>query len=154
MAADARVLLRSLLVLLRKLVQADSAGRIRTFVGTVGVVGGAATPGIAPVTPRFLDHLTSSHGVADDRAVRRCCRNIRRAEEPDGGARKHRNHDRSHICILLGLLPILKWHLLLTTSAGIIPLLLRFAGPTVSLPVPGDSSAPAPTGAIRALRRD
>src|SRR6266478_9222330 len=111
MAADARVLLRSLLVLLRKLVQADSAGRIRTFVGTVGIVAGAATPGIAPVTPRFLDHLTNSRGLADDRTVRRCCRNIRRAEEPHGSARKHRNHDRSHIWILLGLLPLWKGHL-------------------------------------------
>jgi hypothetical protein len=31
--------------------------------------------------------------------------------EPDGGARKHRNHDRSHIWILVGILPIRKWHL-------------------------------------------
>src|SRR5438105_1188231 len=34
--------------------------------------------------------------------------NIQRAEEPDDGARNHRNHDRSHIWILLGLLPVLK----------------------------------------------
>src|SRR6266478_1856161 len=76
------------------------------FVVTITVVGDAATVRIASVTPRFLDHLNSSRGLADGRAVRRCCRNTRRAEEPDGASRKHgesrmhRNHDRAHLCIL------------------------------------------------------
>ena len=59
---------------------------------------------IAPITPRLLDQLTGILVLADDRAVRRRCRSPRRAEEPDSGARKHRNYDRSHICILFVLL--------------------------------------------------
>src|SRR6266446_3694044 len=77
------------------------------FVVTITVVGDTVTVRIASVTPRFLDHLTSGRGLADGRDVRRCCRNTRRGEEPDGGSRKHgesrnhRNHDRAHICIFL-----------------------------------------------------
>src|ERR671925_400902 len=79
--------------------------------GTIGVVGAAATR-ITSVTARFMDHLANSRGLADDRAVRRCCRSIRWIEEPDGGASKHRDHDRSHICNLFVLLLKLNWNAL------------------------------------------